>query len=138
MSSIDTTGVSEALGAWDSIDVDAAINVVDAGIDVHYETAVTAIDTAAHTVTVAGEGAVRYDSLVIATGWNYADPGVPGGDLQGLYYVKNILKIDQDFYPERLHKLVVINSPWYFPRSLQPLLLPDGRQDPRQVCHPGN
>ncbi|MBW0089449.1 FAD-dependent oxidoreductase [Pseudonocardia sp. KRD-184] len=65
---------------------------VDAGIDVHYETAVTAIDTAAHTVTVAGEGAVRYDSLVIATGWNYADPGVPGGDLQGLYYVKNIRK----------------------------------------------
>lgn len=65
---------------------------VDAGIDVHYETTVTAIDTAAKTVTVAGEGAVPYDSLVIATGWNYADPGVPGGDLGGLYYVKNIRK----------------------------------------------
>ena len=65
---------------------------VDAGIDVRYETAVTAIDTAAHTVTVTGEGVVRYDSLVIATGWNYADPGVPGGDLEGLYYVKNIRK----------------------------------------------
>jgi NADH oxidase (H2O2-forming) len=65
---------------------------VDAGIDVRYETSVTAIDTAAHTVTVTGEGVVRYDSLVIATGWNYADPGVPGGDLEGLYYVKNIRK----------------------------------------------
>jgi NADH oxidase (H2O2-forming) len=63
---------------------------VDAGIDVRYETKVTAIDTAAHTVTVAGEGTVRYDSLVIGTGWNYADPGVHGGDLEGLYYVKNI------------------------------------------------
>ncbi len=63
---------------------------VDAGIDVHYETAVTAIDTAAHTVTVTGEGTVRYDQLIIATGWNYADPGVPGGDLGGLYFVKNI------------------------------------------------
>lgn len=65
---------------------------VDAGIDVHYETEVTAIDTAARTVTVTGEGAVPYDELVIATGWNYADPGVPGGDLAGLYYVKNIRK----------------------------------------------
>lgn len=63
---------------------------VDAGIDVRYETTVTAIDTAAKTVTVTGEGAVSYDQLIIATGWNYADPGVPGGDLGGLYYVKNI------------------------------------------------
>lgn len=65
---------------------------VDAGIDVRYETEVTAIDTAARTVTITGEGAVRYDELVIATGWNYADPGVPGGELSGLYYVKNIRK----------------------------------------------
>jgi NADH oxidase (H2O2-forming) len=63
---------------------------VDAGIDVHYETEVTAIDTAARTVTVAGEGTVPYDSLIIATGFDYADPGVPGGELGGLYYVKNI------------------------------------------------
>ncbi len=27
---------------------------------------------------------------MIATGFNYADPGIPGGDLGGLYYVKNI------------------------------------------------
>jgi NADH oxidase (H2O2-forming) len=65
---------------------------VDAGIDVRYETEVTAIDTAAKTVTVTGEGAVHYDQLIIATGWNYADPGVPGGELSGLYYVKNIRK----------------------------------------------
>jgi NADH oxidase (H2O2-forming) len=65
---------------------------VDAGIDVHYETAVTAVDTAAHTVTVEGEGTVPYHTLIIATGWNYADPGVPGGDLEGLYFVKNIRK----------------------------------------------
>ncbi|WP_214370508.1 FAD-dependent oxidoreductase [Pseudonocardia sp. H11422] len=65
---------------------------VDAGIDVHYETEVTAIDTAAKTVTVTGEGTVSYDNLIIATGFEYADPGVPGGDLDGLYYVKNIRK----------------------------------------------
>jgi NADH oxidase (H2O2-forming) len=65
---------------------------VDAGIDVHYETRVSAVDTAAKTVTVEGEGVVGYDNLIIGTGWNYADPGVPGGDLKGLYYVKNIRK----------------------------------------------
>jgi NADH oxidase (H2O2-forming) len=65
---------------------------VDAGIDIHYETAVTQIDVAGHAVTVAGEGRVPYDSLVIATGWNYAAPDVPGADLEGLYYVKNIRK----------------------------------------------
>jgi len=39
---------------------------------------------------VAGQGEVGYDKLVVATGFDYADPGVPGTDLGGLYYVKNI------------------------------------------------
>jgi NADH oxidase (H2O2-forming) len=63
---------------------------IDAGIDVHYETEVSAIDTEAKTVMVTGEGAVSYDNLIIATGFDYADPGVPGTELSGLYYVKNI------------------------------------------------
>ncbi len=63
---------------------------VEAGIDIRYETAVTAVDTAAKKVTVQGEGDVGYDGLVIATGFDYADPGVPGTDLEGIYYVKNI------------------------------------------------
>jgi NADH oxidase (H2O2-forming) len=63
---------------------------VDNGIDIHYQTKVTAIDIAAHTVTVEGQAPQRWDSLVIATGFDYADPGVPGSDLSGLYYVKNI------------------------------------------------
>ncbi|MBB6376851.1 NADH oxidase (H2O2-forming) [Pseudonocardia eucalypti] len=63
---------------------------VDAGIDVHYETKVNSVDVAGRSVDVAGEGSVPYDSLIIATGFDYADPGVPGADLSGLYYVKNI------------------------------------------------
>jgi NADH oxidase (H2O2-forming) len=72
----------------------------EAGIDIHYESQVTALDLDAHTVTVregdgTGEGPateqqVGWDRLVIATGFDYADPGVPGGDLDGLYFVKNI------------------------------------------------
>ena len=63
---------------------------VETGIDVRYETAVEAIDVSARTVTVAGEGEVAYDRLVIAAGWEYADPGVPGADLDGIYEVKYI------------------------------------------------
>ena len=67
---------------------------VDAGIDIRYETRVDSIDITSRTVSVsgatAGEGEVSYDRLVLATGWDYADPGVPGSGLGGLYYVKNI------------------------------------------------
>ena len=63
---------------------------VEAGIDIHYEKKVTGIDVARRQVTVEGEGEVGWDRLVIATGFDYADPGVPGTDLEGLYYVKNI------------------------------------------------
>ena len=61
-----------------------------AGIDIHYETRVTSFSTEHKTVLVDGEGEVGYDRLIIATGFDYASPGVPGTDLGGLYYVKNI------------------------------------------------
>ena len=67
---------------------------VQAGIDIHYETRVTALDLDAHVVHVQGQAGQRrevaYDRLVLATGFDYANPGVPGIDLTGLYYVKNI------------------------------------------------
>lgn len=63
---------------------------VDAGIDVHYNSEITEVDLARGTVSVAGDGQVSWDRLILTTGFNYADPGVPGGDLEGLYYVKNI------------------------------------------------
>jgi NADH oxidase (H2O2-forming) len=62
---------------------------VDQGIDIRYETPVDSIDVRAKTVTVAGEQ-VSYDSLVLATGWDYGKPDVPGNDLSGIYYLKNI------------------------------------------------
>lgn len=62
----------------------------EAGIDIHYQTAVTGLDVGRRTVTVAGEGEVSWDRLILGTGFDYADPGVPGTDLGGLYYVKNI------------------------------------------------
>lgn len=62
----------------------------EAGFDIRYQTRVTGIDTKRRVVTVEGEGEGPYDRLVIATGFEYEDPGIPGSDLEGLYYVKNI------------------------------------------------
>src|SRR4029453_664563 len=63
---------------------------VEQGIEIRYETRVAALDLAAGTVAVEGQGDVGYDRLIVATGFDYADPGGPGTDLDGLYYVKNI------------------------------------------------
>jgi NADH oxidase (H2O2-forming) len=63
---------------------------VDQGIDIRYQTRVTAVDTARQVVAVEGQGEVPYDRLVVATGFDYADTGVPGADLGNLYQVKNI------------------------------------------------
>ena len=60
------------------------------GLDIHYETEVTGLDLENGKITAKGEGDVAYDRLIVGTGFNYADPGIPGTDLEGLYYVKNI------------------------------------------------
>ena len=63
---------------------------VEQGIDIRYQTRVTGLDVDRKVVTVEGQGEVPWDSLVVCTGFDYADPGVPGSDLGNLYYVKNI------------------------------------------------
>lgn len=84
---------------------------VKAGIDIHYNTTVTAIDVKSKTIEVTGEGTVHWDRLVIATGFQYANPGVPGGDLDGLYYVKNIREAEKwDKRLDTVKKAVVIEA----------------------------
>jgi NADH oxidase (H2O2-forming) len=83
----------------------------EAGIDIRYQTAVTGLDVARRTVTVAGEGEVSWDRLILATGFTYADPGVPGTDLDGLYYVKNIREaIEWDKVLDRTKVAVVVEA----------------------------
>lgn len=60
------------------------------GIDIRYETEVTGFDPGTKTVSVRGGDKAGYDQLIVATGFDYAPTGVPGADLGGLYYVKNI------------------------------------------------
>lgn len=84
---------------------------VASGIDVHYQTSVSSIDPSAKTIAVDGEGDVAYDRLVIATGWNYADPGLPGSDLDGLYRVKDIRRaMEWDEVIERSKSAVIVES----------------------------
>ncbi|EIN00496.1 CoA-disulfide reductase [Paraburkholderia hospita] len=79
------------------------------GIDVHYTTTVDSIDTRNHTITVRGEGKVRYDTLVIGTGWSYADTGVDRRGLRGIYEVKNIRRaMEWDKYLDTVKEAVVV------------------------------
>ena len=61
-----------------------------AGIDIRYQTRVTRLDIRRREVTLEGGEVLPYDRLVVATGFDYAPPGIPGSDLTGLYYVKNL------------------------------------------------
>lgn len=61
----------------------------DQGIDIRYDTRVDTYDLAGRTVSVGGQP-LAYDALVVATGWGYGKPEVPGADLSGIYYMKNI------------------------------------------------
>ncbi|HYJ69817.1 MAG TPA: FAD-dependent oxidoreductase [Nocardioidaceae bacterium] len=84
---------------------------VDAGIDVHYNADVTGVDVKRKVAEVAGVGEISWDSLILGTGFNYADPGVPGGDLDGLYYVKNIREaIEWDKVLDTVKSAVVIEA----------------------------
>ncbi|HYB46809.1 MAG TPA: FAD-dependent oxidoreductase [Streptosporangiaceae bacterium] len=83
----------------------------DQGIDIHYETRVTGFDPERKVVSVAGEGETGYDKVIVATGFDYARPGVPGEDLDGLYYVKNIRRAMQwDKVLDGVRSAVVIEA----------------------------
>src|SRR2546426_4086024 len=81
------------------------------GLDIHYTTPVTALDVERGQITVEGEGTVDYDTLVLATGFEYEPPGVPGSDLDGIYYVKNIRRaMEWDEILEEARCAVVVDA----------------------------
>ncbi len=64
-------------------------NYAEAGIDLRRETVVSDVDVVARTMTANGE-VLPWDRLIVCTGWNYLLPDVPGNDLEGITFVKNI------------------------------------------------
>lgn len=81
----------------------------DQGIDIHYTTTVESIDVKRHAIKVREEGEIRYDRLVLATGWNYSDPQIPGDHLEGIYRVKNIRRaMEWDKFIDTVKSAVVV------------------------------
>lgn len=67
------------------------------GIDLRTSTLVTQIDMQQRLVYT-GEQTFPFDKLIICTGWEYEAPEVPGLDLAGIEFIKNIrraMEIDQ-------------------------------------------
>lgn len=64
-------------------------NYAESGVDLRRETPVTELDAVNRTMTANGEK-LSWDRLIICSGFNYTLPNVPGNDLEGLTYVKNI------------------------------------------------
>ncbi len=85
-------------------------NYAEAGIDLRRETNVTAIDAANRTL-VAGDETLAWDKLIISSGFNYTLPEVPGNDLEGITYVKNIRRgIELDKALDSVKKAVVLEA----------------------------
>lgn len=80
------------------------------GIEISYNTKVTGIDLNRKVVMVGSEQ-FPWDRLVIATGFEYEEPDIPGVDLEGVHYVKNIRKaMEFDKELDRIKKIVVLSA----------------------------
>jgi 3-phenylpropionate/trans-cinnamate dioxygenase ferredoxin reductase component len=74
----------------DSIFVHPEPWYAEQAVDLSLGTAVTSLDPASRTVTTATGAQLRYDKLLLATGSKPRRLGVPGADLDGLYYLRNV------------------------------------------------
>ncbi len=85
---------------------------VDDGLDMRMETTVTDIDLDRGTVTArnAHEG---FDKLILCTGFVWEQPNVPGANLEGLHYVKDIRRaMEFDKELDSMKRAVVIGGMW--------------------------
>lgn len=66
----------------------------DPAIELRLETTVTAIDRDAKRLLFEDGESIRFDKLVLATGSRARRLAVPGADLQGVHYLRNIADVD--------------------------------------------
>lgn len=67
----------------------------DKHVEVRTSVTVTAIDTAAKTVTTSEGDVVEWSRLLIATGSRPRVLNIPGSDLDGIYYMRTIADVDK-------------------------------------------
>jgi NADH oxidase (H2O2-forming) len=85
---------------------------IDDGLDMRMETVVTDVDLARRTVTSRNkhEG---FDQLIVCTGFLWEQPNVPGANLDGLHYVKDIRRaMEFDKELDSMKRAVVIGGMW--------------------------
>jgi len=80
------------------------------GLDMRMETVVTDIDLDRRTITARNQPE-GFDTLVLCSGFVWEQPDVPGANLDGLHYVKNIrrsMEFDQEL--EGMQRVVVVGA----------------------------
>ena len=82
----------------------------DDGLDMRMESSVSDIDLQRQTIT-SRDTIEGYDKLVIATGFHWEQPDVPGANLDGLHYVKNIREaMEWDKTLDDMKRVVVLGA----------------------------
>jgi NADH oxidase (H2O2-forming) len=80
------------------------------GLDMRMETVVTEVDLQRGLVTARNEHQ-GFDKLIVCTGFLWEKPDVPGANLEGLHYVKNIRKaMEFDKLLDEMKRVVVVGA----------------------------
>jgi len=80
------------------------------GLDMRMETVVTEIDLDRGTITARNQHE-GFDKLIVCTGFVWEKPDVPGANLEGLHYIKNIRKaMEFDKLLEQVKTVAVVGA----------------------------
>jgi NADH oxidase (H2O2-forming) len=80
------------------------------GLDMHMESVITDVDLDRGVVSARSEN-IGFDKLIVATGFTWERPDVPGANLEGLHYVKNIRKaMEFDKLLDSIKRVVVVGA----------------------------
>src|SRR5215203_4471667 len=97
----------------DSIFVNPDRWYAEQAVELSLDSAVTTLDPDSQTVSTATGGRLHYDKLLLATGSKPRRLDVPGADLDGVYYLRNVEDSDRlkiEF--TRANRAVVIGAGW--------------------------
>jgi NADH oxidase (H2O2-forming) len=80
------------------------------GLDMNMETVVTDVDLDRGVVSARSQN-IGFDKLIVCTGFVWEKPDVPGANLEGLHYVKNIRKaMEFDKLLDSVKRVVVVGA----------------------------
>ncbi|MEX0999235.1 MAG: FAD-dependent oxidoreductase [Thermodesulfobacteriota bacterium] len=102
--------LGKEIANFDNLFLQTAEHYAKIGIDLRLQTKVTGINIEDRTVNVGSE-VFPWDRLIIATGFEYDEPEIPGIDLENIWYVKNIRRaMEYDKALETMKKAVVVSA----------------------------